>query len=153
LVGAAGARTAARDLRLIKACRVLDPHTGGMNQRLDLEALRRRLEARTTALMRELRDDRDKLDQVRDDAVGEHDRKDEAERVIRAELGDAEYERDLAEARDVEDALRRMDEGRYGSCIECGEAIAPARLNASPWAARCVTCQREHERAASRDAG
>lgn len=119
---------------------------------LDLEALRRQLEARASILRRELRDDRDKLDEVRDDAAGAHDRKDEAERVIRAGMGDAEYRRDLAEARDVEQALRRMVEGRFGACLDCGEPIPPARLSATPWAARCVECQREHEHAASRDA-
>lgn len=120
---------------------------------LDLEALLQRLEARAAVLRRDLSDDRDKLDEVRDDAAGEHDRKDEAERVIRAGLGDAEYQRDLAEARDVEDALRRLHEGRFGSCLDCGDPIPPARLNATPWAARCVACQREHERMAARDAG
>jgi RNA polymerase-binding transcription factor DksA len=42
------------------------------------------------------------------------------------------------------DAIRRalvlIDEGRYGRCITCGEPIADARLEALPWAARCVRC-------------
>jgi DnaK suppressor protein len=144
-----------RDLRLIKACHARDAHTRVMSPRpdLDLDALRKRLDTRASVLRRDLRDDRDKLDEVRDDADGAHDRKDEAERVIRAGVGDAEYRRDLAEARDVEDALQRLDEGRFGSCLDCGDPIPAARLSATPWAARCVACQREHERTASRDAG
>lgn len=37
-------------------------------------------------------------------------------------------------------ALRRLDEGRYGVCVQCGEAIDPARLEALPEAALCVRC-------------
>jgi DnaK suppressor protein len=39
---------------------------------------------------------------------------------------------------DVDRALGKLDEGTYGSCDVCGETIAPARLEAMPWAVRCV---------------
>jgi len=39
-------------------------------------------------------------------------------------------------------ALARLDEGDYGYCEECGEAIAPGRLRLDPAAARCVDCAR-----------
>lgn len=47
----------------------------------------------------------------------------------------------------IEAALKRMDEGTYGICVDCGEPIAPARLNARPEAATCVACQqrRRHQ--------
>ena len=73
--------------------------------------------------------------------------------MIRAGVGDAEYRRDLVEAREIDDALQRMKDGRFGSCVDCGEPIPPPRLIATPWAARCVECQRGHEQAASREAG
>jgi len=41
----------------------------------------------------------------------------------------------------IENALRRMDEGAYGRCANCGQNIAPARLDALPWARFCVDCQ------------
>jgi DnaK suppressor protein len=41
--------------------------------------------------------------------------------------------------------LVRVREGSYGACIDCGQAIAPARLQASPEVERCVTCQTQHE--------
>jgi RNA polymerase-binding transcription factor DksA len=40
----------------------------------------------------------------------------------------------------VEDALRKLDQGTYGACERCGEAIAPARLEAKPEARRCINC-------------
>ena|SRR5689334_24260753 len=47
---------------------------------------------------------------------------------------------------DVRAALRAINEGSYGVCMECGEDIAPRRLATIPWAAFCVTCQKALER-------
>ncbi len=41
----------------------------------------------------------------------------------------------------IQDSLRRMEDGSYGVCIECGEPITPKRLEAVPWAGLCVGCQ------------
>ena len=46
----------------------------------------------------------------------------------------------------IEEALRRMEQGNYGICRDCGEAIASARLNAIPWTRVCITCK-EQQRA------
>jgi RNA polymerase-binding transcription factor len=42
----------------------------------------------------------------------------------------------------VEGAIGRLEAGTYGTCVRCGEPIAPARLEALPWAAHCIDCQR-----------
>ena len=39
---------------------------------------------------------------------------------------------------DVERALQKLEEGTYGICDVCGDPIAPERLEAIPWATRCV---------------
>ena len=39
---------------------------------------------------------------------------------------------------DVRTALKRLDEGTYGTCIVCGEPIPEKRLEAIPWALRCI---------------
>jgi DnaK suppressor protein len=41
----------------------------------------------------------------------------------------------------IENALKRMDEGSYGRCANCGKNIALPRLEALPWARFCVDCQ------------
>ena len=50
----------------------------------------------------------------------------------------------LAAARErvaeVDDALRRVDAGSYGVCERCGRPIAPARLEARPFARHCMEC-------------
>jgi DnaK suppressor protein len=42
--------------------------------------------------------------------------------------------------REIEDALRKFDEGTYGSCESCGDQIAEARLEAMPAARLCINC-------------
>ncbi|HEX5475992.1 MAG TPA: TraR/DksA family transcriptional regulator [Vicinamibacterales bacterium] len=41
----------------------------------------------------------------------------------------------------IEEALWRMEKGTYGVCRDCGEPIAPARLNAIPWTRVCISCK------------
>lgn len=42
-------------------------------------------------------------------------------------------------------ALERVRAGTYGTCVRCGEPIAPARLEAIPHAAACIGCQNHAE--------
>jgi DnaK suppressor protein len=42
----------------------------------------------------------------------------------------------------VEGALARLDAGSFGRCLRCGGAIAEGRLEALPWAAYCIACQK-----------
>ena len=50
----------------------------------------------------------------------------------------------------IDEAMRRLDEGNYGHCGECGDAIAPARLRALPFAVRCRDCEEMHEQSERR---
>jgi len=43
--------------------------------------------------------------------------------------------------RDVIHALKRLDEGTYGTCERCGTAINPERLDALPFVTLCIDCQ------------
>lgn len=54
---------------------------------------------------------------------------------------------DTAEIAAVDAALRRIAEGRYGECTDCGAHIMEARLRAAPEAARCIKCQEKLEKA------
>ncbi len=49
---------------------------------------------------------------------------------------------------DIEEALERLRENRFGSCEECEQEIALERLRAIPYAPLCVNCQRRQEEAA-----
>jgi RNA polymerase-binding protein DksA len=47
---------------------------------------------------------------------------------------------------EIDAALLRIEEGRYGICSNCGKQIPTERLEALPWATLCIDCQRERER-------
>ena len=58
-----------------------------------------------------------------------------------------EQQRDLAlrdheksQLAQVDAALAALDAGTYGTCRSCGMPIAPARLEAIPWAQLCIDC-------------
>jgi RNA polymerase-binding transcription factor len=51
----------------------------------------------------------------------------------------------------IDTALRRIEEGTYGLCFECGGEIAEARLRALPFAVRCKDCEQAHETAEHRE--
>jgi DnaK suppressor protein len=45
----------------------------------------------------------------------------------------------------IDDAFFRLEQGRYGVCEECGNEIALERLEALPFATRCVDCQKNRD--------
>ncbi len=47
---------------------------------------------------------------------------------------------------EVLDALRRIELGTYGTCVDCGAGVPEGRLEAKPAAARCVSCQAKWDR-------
>jgi RNA polymerase-binding protein DksA len=66
---------------------------------------------------------------------------------------DSQLEREIAEASekraeetiaDIQDAIARLDNGTYGTCEQCGAAISVERLEAIPYARRCVDCTEQH---------
>lgn len=54
--------------------------------------------------------------------------------------------REVGEIAEVEAALRRIADGSYGRCGDCGAAIPLPRLDAYPAATRCIRCQEAAER-------
>ncbi|MBL8388905.1 MAG: TraR/DksA family transcriptional regulator [Hydrogenophaga sp.] len=71
------------------------------------------------------------------------------------DLAFALEERESAELVAIDDALKRVADGSYGLCLDCGESIAAARLHANPVAMRCLGCQdkAEHASGATKPAG
>jgi DnaK suppressor protein len=67
---------------------------------------------------------------------------DDAFELVSSQLAETES-RELAQ---VEIALERIRRGTYGQCRGCGEEIPVARLQALPYAGRCVKCEREAEK-------
>jgi DnaK suppressor protein len=47
---------------------------------------------------------------------------------------------EMHEIRQIREALKRISEGTYGVCTECGADIDPKRLKVLPTATRCISC-------------
>lgn len=47
---------------------------------------------------------------------------------------------------EIDEALKRIDDGEYGLCLECGGQVAKNRLKAVPYAKLCISCQNNEER-------
>ena len=75
-----------------------------------------------------------------------HDREEESLADLLVDLQLADVDRHINEVRDIEAALGRMRDGNYGTCSDCGDAIALQRLAVQPAAQRCQQCQSEFER-------
>ncbi|MET3494430.1 TraR/DksA C4-type zinc finger protein [Variovorax boronicumulans] len=77
-------------------------------------------------------------------AAGNHEVRshaDDAEAERAADVLMAEIEVDRARLHEIEHAIARMADGRYGICENCGSEIPRARLFAQPTAIRCTACQ------------
>ena len=61
------------------------------------------------------------------------------------DLAFALEERESAELVAIDEALKRIVDGSYGLCVECGVGIAAPRLHANPTALRCIDCQTQAE--------
>lgn len=116
--------------------------------RRDLIQLASLIEERRDALREEIRREvtRGREESYAELAGATHDRGDEALADLVADLGNAEVTRDLEELRGLEAALRRIADGGFGLCADCGAEIPLERLRAQPGAARCVACQARHEK-------
>ncbi len=62
------------------------------------------------------------------------------------DLNYADIDRDADELRRIDSALTRLSDGSYGTCVDCGQDIPMARLNAEPTAERCIRCQELFEK-------
>ena len=80
-----------------------------------------------------------------DDASSE-DRTDDFDREFALNLVSSEHDNVF----EIDNALRRIEEGAYGLCDGCGCAIEKPRLQALPFARMCVKCQSEQEKGRSR---
>jgi DnaK suppressor protein len=47
---------------------------------------------------------------------------------------------------DIEAALERLDKGEYGICMNCGESIAPRRMEVRPFSRYCIDCKTDIEK-------
>ncbi len=69
------------------------------------------------------------------------DQMDEIQYASQREMALRTVDRGSTLQRQVKAALQRIQDGSFGSCIDCESPISPKRLVALPWATRCIRCQ------------
>jgi DnaK suppressor protein len=74
------------------------------------------------------------------------DQLDEIQAASQRALAVCNLDREFNHLRDARAALRRIEEGSFGTCQECDEDIHPKRLAAVPWATFCIQCQEGADR-------
>ncbi len=107
-----------------------------------------RLQDRATQLRDELERGRAKSVDETPANVAERvrDAEDDSFATLIVDTNLTEMERDADELRMIDSALQRIDAGTYGDCIDCGQTIPVARLEAEPTADRCIQCQELYEK-------
>ena len=86
-------------------------------------------------------------DEVDEGPAGVSDGSGETEHLAIAEVKELTMHLDrMAEEtlEEIDAALKRLDDGTYGICVDCSGPIASERLEALPTAARCLQCQSRH---------
>lgn len=111
----------------------------------DMEAMRRRLEARREELEELSRISGEAREAVRLDqqSVGRLSRMDAMQQQEMALASERQRANELTA---IEAALARIEAGEYGLCVDCEEEIEEKRLEANPAVSLCLACARSRER-------
>lgn len=111
--------------------------------KLDLTKIREILLDQQLALAAEIQNAENKLQQ---DIEEDPDQFDLANTRFQQEIVVGRLSHTKQRLAQVQAALTRLDEGKYGICARCGNEINPERLRAIPYTAFCVNCQERFER-------
>ena len=71
---------------------------------------------------------------------------DRLQQQMNREVAIRNLDRESKLLKEVQAAMKRVEEGSYGTCLRCEEEIPEKRMKAVPWAAYCVPCQETIER-------
>ena len=126
---------------------------GGQMNRDRYAELRRILEERRREIMSEVHS---KIRDVRTEAAnspahGVLDAAETSESDIQDDIEFALIQMKAETLNKIEEALRRLEEGSFGYCFECGDEISEKRLRALPFAVRCKDCEEARETAQQRE--
>ena len=71
-----------------------------------------------------------------------------------ADMASDDYERDFSLGRateeqkilySIDEAMKRIEDATYGSCLQCGKSISKKRLKGLPYTELCIDCQKKNE--------
>lgn len=122
--------------------------TKTMTNRERHHVLRRMLEERRTEIQQKLRAIREEIPSYQDEV---RDSEEQSVTDFAQEMDFALMEMKAQTLIRIDEALQRVDQGTYGTCDECGQDIAEARLLAVPFALLCRECQQREETLAAEE--
>lgn len=105
----------------------------------ELEKYRRLLEEKKASLSQDIAKTRDHEEETTEEST-----QDIADRAVSSYTREFLYSLTDTERGTlvlIDEALGRIAEGTYGSCVQCSAAVSEKRLTAVPWARYCVDCQ------------
>jgi DnaK suppressor protein len=105
----------------------------------DLERYRKLLEEKKRGLSKELAKTRDAEEETTEEAT-----QDIADKAVSSYTREFLYslsDADRNTLMQIDQALGRIEEGTFGTCVNCGSPMAEKRLNAVPWTPYCIDCQ------------
>ncbi len=106
----------------------------------NIESFRRLLEAKRKEL---IIGGSDREEILIENAAEEFDR---LQQQLNREVAIRNLDREAKLLKEVQAALKRIEEDTFGICLRCDEPLAEKRLKALPWAAYCVACQETIDR-------
>jgi len=124
---------------------------GGTKQMIDRDrhdVLRRMLQERRTEIHQKLRAIREEIPSYQDEV---RDSEEQSVTDFAQEMDFALMEMKAQTLIRIDEALLKVDQGTYGSCDECEQDIAEARLKAVPFALLCRECQEREETLAAEE--
>lgn len=101
------------------------------------------LEERKEKILKNINDSRENIDQLKQQEV--NDDLDYAELISDSFTEGMIANHQVDELKQIEDALKRIDAGTYGTCDMCGVTIPIGRLKAKPFARYCTECREAYE--------
>ncbi len=110
---------------------------------MDIEHFRRRLLDKEQELLLEIAQLEREVHEPSDAEVGDAVDQATAAIIQATVLSESSLQRSTLAL--VRDALRRIHEGQFGFCVDCGRPIEPARLDAVPWTPYCRKDQEKHD--------
>lgn len=122
--------------------------TKQMTNRERHDVLRRMLEERRGEIQEKLRAIREEIPSYQDEV---RDTEEQSVTDFAQEMDFALMEMKAQTLIRIDEALQRVDQGTYGTCDECGQDIAAARLSAVPFALLCLECQEREETLAAEE--
>jgi DnaK suppressor protein len=115
-----------------------------LGNKTDLKAIRKKLQTKRKEVVEGVLRARE-MGSVETES-GAPDIADRATSAFQREFSFSLSENEGKMLRMIDEAIARLDNGKFGLCVHCEQPIEKQRLQAVPWARHCIACQELQDR-------